>query len=112
MKKTNNWRPVIGSLLSKLQKAGFVLVSVDNGDGEVILKGTDREKRQQAKAEINATDESSLYVENSESIRKWIYIVLGNSPEETVCDYTVDSGLDAVFEEFSNQWQGRPCPTK
>jgi hypothetical protein len=110
--KTNNYRPVIGSLLPKLPKAGFTLVSVDSGCGQVPLTGTDREKRQEAKFEICAVDEAHLYVENSESISKWLYIVIGNEPEETVCDYTCDSGLDEVVEEFQQQWKGKKCPTK
>ena len=108
---SRNYRPVVGSLLKKLQVSGFTLVSVDNGDGEVELTGTDRDKRQQAKSEICAVDESHLYVDTSEGTRKWIFIVLGNEPEETVCDHS-GSGLDDILEEFSNQWAGKSCPTK
>ena len=108
--KTYNWKPVVGSLLSKLQKAGFTLVSVDNGGGKEKLEGTDREKRQQAKAEICAVEEAHLYVETGEGIRKWIFLVLGNEPHETVNDYAPDSGLEAVFEGFEKQWEGKSCP--
>jgi hypothetical protein len=110
MNKTNNWRPVVGSLLSKLQKAGFTLVAVDSGCGQVPLTGTDREKRQEAKFEICAVDEARLHVENSESISKWLYVVLGNEPEELVSDHSA-SGLDVVVEEFQQQWRGVKCPT-
>ena len=103
---TYNWKPVVGSLLSKLQNAGFTLVSADGQR----LEGTDREKRQQAKAAICAVDESHLYVEDSEGISKWIFVVLGNEPEETVNDYSCHPGLDAVLEDFVKQWEGKPCP--
>lgn len=82
----------------------------NNGGGKVKLEGTDREKRQQAKAEICAVEEAHLYVETSEGISKWIFVVLGNEPECTVNDYAPDSGLEAVFEDFEKQWEGKPCP--
>ena len=105
-----NYRPVVGSLLSKLQKAGFTLVSVDNGGGKVKLEGTDRQRRQDAKAEICAVDEARLYVETGEGISKWIFLVLGSEPECTVNNYAPDSGLEAVFEDFKKQWAGVKCP--
>ena len=109
-KPSLNWRPVVGSLLKKLQTHGFTLVSVNDGDEDHTLVGTDRDKRQQAKAAICAVDEASLYVDTSEGVRKWIYIVLGNAPEELVADCS-GSGLDEVLEEFSKQWEGKSCPT-
>ena len=109
-KATNNWRPVVGSLLKKLQAYGFTLVSVDDGGETHHLTGTNREQRQQAKAAVCAVDESHLYVDTSEGVQKWLYIVLGNAPEELVADCS-GSGLDEVLEEFSKQWEGVKCPT-
>lgn len=109
--KKINYRPVIGSLLKKLQVHGFTLVSVDDGGETHHLTGTNREQRQQAKAAICAVDESHLYVDTSEGSRKWLFIVLGNEPEETVSDHS-GSGLDEVIDEFTNQWAGKPAPTK
>lgn len=108
---TYNWLPVVGSLLTKLQRASFTLVAVEDGEDLTKLEGTKREQRQQAKALICGVDESHLFVDNSEGVRRTIFIVLGNEPEETVCDYSVDPELDAVVKDFSNQWEGRPCPT-
>jgi hypothetical protein len=106
-----NYRPVIGSLLKKLQDFGFTLVSVEDGGERHQLTGTNRDQRQQAKAAICAVDESHLYVDTSEGARKWLFIVLGNEPEETVNDHS-GSGLDDVLEEFQQQWKGKSCPTK
>lgn len=110
-KPSLTWKSVIGSLLKKLQDHGFTLVSVDDGGETHHLTGTNREQRQKAKAAICAVEESHLYVDNSDGVRKWLFIVLGNEPEETVCDCS-GSGLDEVLEEFSKQWEGKPCPTK
>lgn len=110
-KPIKNYRPVVGSLLKKLQQHGFTLVSVDDGGETHHLTGTNREQRQQAKAAICAVDESHLYVDTSEGSRKWLFIVLGNEPEETVSDHS-GSGLDEVIDEFTNQWAGKPAPTK
>lgn len=107
-----NYLPVIGSLLKKLQQHGFTLVSVDDGGDTHHLTGTNRDQRQQAKAAICEVDQCHLYVDNSEGVRKWLFLVLGNEPEETVCDCSGDSCLDPVLDEFSALWEGKKCPTK
>lgn len=110
----NNWKPVIGSLLKVLQDHNFTLVSVDNGDGRVSLAGmTPRQARQLAKNEINATDDSHLWVSHPSHERKlWLYVVLGNEPEETVADYTVNTVLELALEQFENKWKNKPVPTR
>lgn len=101
----NNWEPVIRDLLNCLLKNNLTLVSVDNGDGEVDVNSID-----EAIYEIDGTDESSLYVKNPDGKRRWVYIVLGNEPFETVCDYTCDPLLDKACDEFSQLWEDRPVP--
>jgi hypothetical protein len=112
--KTYNWKPVIGSLLKVLQDHNFVLYSTNNGEARVFFNGlTPRQARQLAKAEIVATDESGLYVTHPSYPDKflWIYIVLGNEPEETVADYTVNDLLELALDQFSKKWENKPCPT-
>jgi hypothetical protein len=109
MKPQNNWLPVLGSLLSTLQKAGFVLLETDNGEDRTTLTGTPRQRRQKAKAELNATDESHLYVA-WQGRKLWLFIVLGNEPCETVADYTCHEELDKVLEAWSDSWEGKACP--
>ena len=98
-KQRTNWNPVVASLLSKLQQAGFTLVSAEGQ----TLEGTDRDRRQQAKKYICAVEESYLYVEDSEGVSKWLFIVLGNEAHEIVNDCSC-SGLDDVLDEFENHW--------
>ena len=107
-----NWKPVVGSLLKTLQDHNFELVSMDNGDGKVFCQGTPRQQRQQAKTEICATDESHLFVKHPSHGEHllWIFVVLGNAPEETVCDYTVFDILDLALDQFSKKWENKPCP--
>lgn len=111
----NNWLPVVASLLSLLQKAGFQLDKVDDGgepDEIHILEGTPRERRQQAKAAICAVVESHLYFTNPEGEKRWILIVLGNGPEEIASDYSGFSEIDEVVEAHNAQWTGRTAPQK
>ena len=108
-----NWKPVIKSLVVHLQKDGFVLHSVDNG-GDIeeiddINYGID---------EICATDESSVWFKHENEDRLlWAFIVLGNEPFETVCDYTArDSEVGHFFDQsisaWSESWEDKPCPRK
>ena len=97
-----NKRPVIASLLSKLQKAGYTLVSAEGQ----TLEGSDRNRRQQAKKYICAAEESYLYVEDSEGVTKWLYIVLGNKAHEIVSDCSYSS-LGDVVDEFETYWANK-----
>lgn len=106
-----NYRPVLGSLLSLLQKAGFDLHAVDNGGGWVALSGTDRQRRQVVKHEILTTQGAALYVEKGDD-SLWLWVVLGDEPEDTVNDYSVDEDLAAVIDQHSKLWEGKPWPTK
>ena len=112
--KTYNWKPVIGSLLKVLLDHNFTLLAVNNGEEHTSLVGTPRERRQKAKTEICATDESSLYVSHPSYPNKhqWIFIVLGNEPEETVADYTVNDLLELALEQFCKKWENKPTPTR
>lgn len=98
-----NYRPIVGSLLSKLQKAGYTLISAEGQ----TLQGTDRERRQQAKKYICSTVSCYLYVENSECITKWIQLRLTDTGRKLIYDSSLDSGLAAVFEDFENQWTAK-----
>ena len=109
---TPNYRPVVGSLLSTLQHAGFELVSVEDGGAWHTLEGTPRSRRQAAKAAICAVQDASLFVRNSEGKKLWLYIVLGNEPEEIVSDFTVNLELEKAIDKFSQKWEGKPTTNK
>lgn len=82
----------IKSFLNSLIAAGFSLHSVDNGEGRETA-GT----VEMATALIDATDESHLFVAHPNyEKRATIFIVLGNSPGELVCDYTDWPELEVV----------------
>lgn len=110
--QTLNWKPVINSLLRQLIKDGFTPILVDNGGGD--FEPTPSVKL--ACKKITATDESELVVQSSDG-KKWVlYIVLGNSPEETVSDCTCrDNEMGKKFADsidvFSRRWEGKSCPT-
>jgi hypothetical protein len=103
-----NWKPVIESFFSIALKHGFMLYTVDNGGGEDVLMNTYEE----AVEEVAATDESHVVLKDPNGKRVWFFLVLGNSPEETICDYSVHELADKVHHEFSAKWEGKPCPVK
>jgi hypothetical protein len=101
-----NWRAVVGSLLCTLQEDDYTLERVDDGGETITVSGTPREQRQQAKSAIVAVDTSHLYVsKNGKTF--WLFIVLGNAPEETVCDYTSNEDLEKTLDKFISKWEGR-----
>ena len=95
-----NKRPVVASLLSKLQKAGYTLVSAEG----LALEGTERDRRQQAKKYICSSKTSYLHIENSEAISKWLYLDLTQPSHKIIIDSSLDSGLETIFDNFRKQW--------
>jgi hypothetical protein len=115
MKTTNNWKPVVSSLLSKLQKAGCKLITIDqesDPDEWIQIDQTlsPTKQRNAATEELCAVDCPQLLVEMPDGKRGWIHIVLGNGPEEIVADYHCHPVLDRVTEDHSAQWESRKVP--
>ena len=96
-----NPRPTIARLLKSLQLAGFTLCDV----GSIPLSGTERDRRQQAKAIICAEGYSQLIVENSEAVRKWITLDIRRAPDQIIKKFAADTALEAVIEDFKSQYQ-------
>jgi len=119
VRRINNWRPEVASLLRTLEKAGFALLSGHNGEEGFKYDG----KRSAFISNLIACDESRLYVAYSkggETKKRWLFLVLGNSPGELVCDYSIssydapndgDRALEAVTTAHSDAWEGRKQPT-
>lgn len=103
-----NWKPVIKSLIRTLTKHNFTISTVDNGDGPVAAPAESPKKW--AVSEIAATDESNLLVKGPDGRLLWVFMVLGNEPAETVCDYTCNLALERAIDEFCDKWEGRSCP--
>lgn len=103
-----NWKPVVGSFIRIAQHHGLVLQGVDNGDGIVKTASTAN-----AIDEACACDEARVYFTAPDDGKRVVaYLVLGNDPDETVCDYSVHPLMDAAAAEFSKKWEGRKVPTK
>ncbi|MFN5920263.1 MAG: hypothetical protein ACK45I_03065 [Bacteroidota bacterium] len=111
-----NWTPVVMSLLNHLQKAGVTITAVDNGEDliEIDNSVSNLKQRKAACEEIVSVDESYVRLGyGPEQKRAHLFIVLGNEPCETVCDYGTadDSGIvDNAIDNFIAAWEGRKCP--
>ena len=86
----------VGSLLHRLKQGGFRLIALDDG-GEFVPA---------TKANILSVDESQLFVEKAGE-RFALLLVLGNSPDEIVADYTYKENpaaweLEQILTDFSD----------
>ena len=108
-KSKTNWNPVIKSFFKHAAKAGFSIVAVDNGDGNEVPQDIN-----DAVEEVVATDESRVMLSHPAITDRWlgVFIVLGNAPHETICDYTCNPLLDDVVEAFSTEWETKETPTQ
>lgn len=91
---------VIASLLLKLQDANLSLVSVDQNN----LSGTERQRRQEAKKLIRGSRSCILYVDNSESIRRKVYLNSSLLINKFVVKYSLDADIESAIIEFKTQW--------
>jgi hypothetical protein len=106
-KTINNWLPVVKSFLNICAAHGLKIQKVDDGEEDTLTDNVN----EAAKA-VCAVDEASVYLLTPEGKRLWVFIVLGNSPEETICDHTCNPLLEKAAEEFSSKWEGKNVPTK
>lgn len=105
--KINNWKPEVKSLINSLLAAGCKMVQSNNGEDVMsFADGTMAEFVEH----LIACDESHLRVEMPDGERRTLYLVLGNSPGELVCDYGCHDVLDKVTEAHYEKWEGRAQP--
>lgn len=88
----------IRQIIRALVAADITLLSVDIGDGEEAVTS-----EAQALDECTAGDEAWLVVRLADGdTTGWIRFVLGNDPEEVVCDHTVN--LSPVIDPVTEKW--------
>ncbi len=106
-----DWSKPVSSLLNKLQQNGFTIAAVNDGEETVKMdpKKSNLANRKEATEIITSVDESGMRVTKG-NMRGFVYIVLGNEPEELVCDYTDWDELETVITAHSRQWEGKKCP--
>lgn len=110
----NDWKPETRSLLKALVAAGFTLVEGDNGEFKFKFKGNLNKFIEN----LIACDEAHLYVTDPNGKRRWLWLILGNSPGEIASDYSVGTEtpgvadpLDVVTQAHYDKWEGRKQPT-
>ena len=88
----SKYKEEVNLVLIQLEKFGFEVSSVNNGDEYEAVSNIE-----EALEQILATDESSVYIKK-DGRSFWLSIVLGNEPGVALADYTVNSEIDLVSE--------------
>jgi hypothetical protein len=116
----NDFKPEVRSLIHRLQKAGFAIEGCDNGEGGFYSYSRAVRDYKEFIKELTATDETWLYI-TRDGFQFSLFLVLGNSPGELVCDYTYKSkavgtqtlaDLDAITMAHYDSWIDRKQPTE
>lgn len=88
----------IRQTIRALKGAGYTLVEVF--DGEDMVKVT---TETQAVDAITAVDDATLFVRTPEGdYNPWVRFVMGNDPEEVVCDHA--ESLSPVLDPLTRSW--------
>jgi hypothetical protein len=98
MSTPTNDRAAVGQVLRVLKAAGYKLQHVDNGEENVkVATATE------AIDAIFEVDNAWLYVLDTDTgAQGWVFFVLGNDPEEVVCDHTVN--LSDTLDPLLDSW--------
>jgi hypothetical protein len=109
MTKINDWKPETKSLIERLVAAGCAILAGNNGGDEEFAFTGDLDAFIE---ELIACDEGHLYVSTPTAKRRWLWLILGNSPGEIVSDYQCDDALDAVTDAHYAEWELKGQPLK
>ena len=122
----NDFRPETADLLATLRANGFRIFSGSNG--EEFFRFDSFPSESAFLAELLAADEATLRVTRTAKIpsvktpgtmvfkQYFLYLVMGNSPGELVCDYgipadSVDAqAMETATNSHSKKWTGRKQP--
>lgn len=88
----------IQQTIRALLASGHTLSFVYDGEDKVQVS-----TQGQAVEAIMAVDDARLYVLLPNDKTGWVRFVMGNSPEEVVCDYTVN--LCPTLDPLTEGWQ-------
>lgn len=114
-----DWQKPVRSFLYTLQKHGFKLDGVHDGDSRHTVRYMNKLHARNEVADIVCSVDDAhvftTYMYNGVEKRAEFWIVLGNEPEELVCDYWApgdESGkpVEDAVREFSKRWECVPCP--
>jgi hypothetical protein len=110
-----NWSVPVRSLLAKFQHEGFTITAVNDGEETIKIdqEQSNTKIRRSATDIVVSVDAATVYI-NKDGMRARLWIVLGNEPEEIVCDYTYHPKLETliveVIDNYSMAWEGVKCP--
>lgn len=94
-------RAGIRQIIRALREKGYTLVEVYDGEEDVKVS-TETE----AIDAIMAVDDATLFVRTPDGSRNpWVRFVLGNDPEEVVCDHVVDcQDFEEIINSVTERW--------
>lgn len=114
-KLINDWEKVVRSLIHHMKENGYTTVWASNGEDSIKS-----ENAKKLAEKVCECDEGWVRMIKGDEYYR-LYIVLGNSPSETVCDYAWKSGMDEeekgfsdALSNWSDMWEkrGNACPKK
>ena len=92
----------IRQVIRALRAAGYTLTG--GHDGEDFFEVAPDVSEDKLIAELTACDDSTLHTwkDDAEPRNSFVYFVLGNDPEEVICDYGVS--LAPVLDPLTEGW--------
>lgn len=85
--------------LNRLDSAGWKPYAVDQHDDEVNVNSV-----YDAVKHVMEVDEAFVLVQHRETGKTgWVFFVLGNDPEEVICNHTVN--LSEVLDPLMEEWE-------
>lgn len=87
----------ITAILDHMKKDGWTLLEVNDSEEVYSVHNVTAT----AVMHVTDVDEATVILRKGD-LRGWIFFVLGNSPEEVICDYTTN--LDPHLSKLTDPW--------
>ena len=112
-----DWSVPVSSLLNQMQRYGFAITSVHNGEQTIKLDQNQSAMaiRRAATSEVVSVDIATVNMELDGKPAS-LEIVLGNDPDELLSDFytpfpSLEDLIDMANDQFMIHWEGKKCPT-
>lgn len=95
-------RAAIRQVIRALRAADHVIIGGHDGEEEFTVSADGKTSEDWIIDNLMACDDSALYVRTPDGAASHVYFVLGNDPEEVVCDHGVS--LSPVLDPLTESW--------
>lgn len=100
-----NYDEVVKVLIKEAGTEGYIAYKVNDSEEDLIVhEGVTNEEIVE---HATAADEATIYFKNEVGDKFGVYLVYGNTLEETICDYSAKADADRICTRVAAHFEDR-----